>query len=69
MQTFSVFWCIFIIVVVLSTCIMQIIDYKRTKDEETIFSEELKSLKKRYLQAFLVLGAILIWEHIERLIN
>ena len=69
MQTFSVFWCIFIIVVVLSTCIMQIIDYKRTKDEETIFFEELKSLKKRYLQAFLVLGAILIWEHIERLIN
>ena len=69
MKAFSMIWCFFIIVVLLFFCIMQIIDYRRTKDDTAISPEELKELKARYLKTLLILCAILIWDHVERLIS
>lgn len=69
MKAFSLIWSIFVIILILSICTMKIIDYRKTKGDKTISPEDLKDLKKRYLKVVLILGAILLLEHIKRLIS
>lgn len=69
MKTFSLIWSIFVIALILFVCALQIIDYRKTKDDRTISPEDLRELRKRYLRVVLILGAILLLDHVERLVN
>ena len=69
MKTFSTIWYIFIIILVLFVCINSVIEYRKTKDEETISPEDLKELKKNHLKMTLLIGVTLIFEHIKWLVD
>lgn len=69
MKTFSTIWYILIIILVLFVCINSVIEYRKTKDEETISPEDLKKLKKNHLEMTLLIGVTLIFEHIRWLLD
>lgn len=69
MKTFSTIWYILIIILVLFVCINSVIEYRKTKDEETISPEDLKKLKKNHLEMTLLIGVTLIFEHIRWLVD
>ena len=69
MKTFKTFFYILVIALVLGIYIFEIVEYRNTKDEESISSEELKQLKKSHLTLFLLMGATIIIEHLDRLFD
>lgn len=69
MKTFSTIWYILIIILVLFVCVNSVIEYRKTKDEETISPEDLKKLKKNHLEMTLLIGVTLIFEHIRWLLD
>ncbi|MDO5443700.1 MAG: hypothetical protein Q4G10_08525 [Bacteroidia bacterium] len=65
MKSFSTVWYILLTVLVLVVCVFAIIEYRKTKDEESISPEDLKQLKKSHLRMTLLIGAALILENIK----
>lgn len=68
MKTFSLIWNIFIVILVVVLGVILIIDYRKTKDNVEISSEDLKQLRRTNLFLVMLLCATLLVEHIDRIL-
>jgi len=69
MATWLIIGNVFLIIVILAAAVLIIADYRKHKNDESISSEDLKDLRRKYFRLAMFLVVWLLYSHIERFFN